>query len=85
MNHPFPVISTRAQLVIDAQTLNGISTIYNVPGIPIADLGRSMQAEGMREWRHGGGFSLDASVTVDAYDRAGLERIKRSLRPGVSA
>ncbi len=35
-------------LVIDALKLNGINTIYGVPGIPITDLGRYMQAAGMR-------------------------------------
>src|SRR6202045_2864419 len=35
-------------LVIDALTLNGINTIYGVPGIPITDLGRMAQAAGMR-------------------------------------
>lgn len=41
-------------LVIDALKLNDINTIYNVPGIPITDLGRMMQAEGMRvlSFRH---------------------------------
>jgi len=41
-------------LVIDALRLNDINTIYNVPGIPITDLGRFMQAEGMRvlSFRH---------------------------------
>ena len=41
-------------LVIDALKLNDITTIYNVPGIPITDLGRSMQAAGMRvlSFRH---------------------------------
>ena len=41
-------------LVIDALKLNGIETIYNVPGIPITDLGRMMQAEGLRvlSFRH---------------------------------
>ena len=41
-------------LVIDALKLNGIKTIYNVPGIPITDLGRLAQAEGMRviSFRH---------------------------------
>jgi oxalyl-CoA decarboxylase len=41
-------------LVIDALKLNGITTIYNVPGIPITDLGRLAQAEGMRvlSFRH---------------------------------
>ena len=36
------------QLVIDALKLNGINTIYGVPGIPITDLGRMAQAAGMR-------------------------------------
>ncbi|MEA1833334.1 oxalyl-CoA decarboxylase [Methylobacterium durans] len=41
-------------LVIDALKLNGIDTIYGVPGIPITDLGRLAQAEGMRviSFRH---------------------------------
>ncbi len=41
-------------LVIDALKLNGIRTIYGVPGIPITDLGRMAQAEGMRvlSFRH---------------------------------
>src|SRR5438874_4193456 len=41
-------------LVIDALKLNGINTIYGVPGIPITDLGRSAQAAGMRvlSFRH---------------------------------
>jgi oxalyl-CoA decarboxylase len=41
-------------LIIDALKLNGINTIYNVPGIPITDLGRYMQGEGMRvlSFRH---------------------------------
>ena len=41
-------------LVIDALQLNDINTIYNVPGIPITDLGRYMQGAGMRvlSFRH---------------------------------
>ncbi|MGE3935114.1 MAG: oxalyl-CoA decarboxylase [Rhodospirillaceae bacterium] len=41
-------------LVIEALKLNGINTIYNVPGIPITDLGRLAQASGMRviSFRH---------------------------------
>jgi oxalyl-CoA decarboxylase len=41
-------------LIIDALKLNDINTIYNVPGIPITDLGRYMQAEGLRvlSFRH---------------------------------
>src|ERR671939_892004 len=41
-------------LVIDALKLNGINTIYDVPGIPVSDLLRMAQAEGMRviSFRH---------------------------------
>jgi oxalyl-CoA decarboxylase len=41
-------------LVIDAMKLNGIDTIYGVPGIPITDLGRLAQAAGIRvlSFRH---------------------------------
>lgn len=41
-------------LVIDALKLNGLNTVYGVPGIPITDLGRMMQAEGLRvlSFRH---------------------------------
>ncbi|MFG1351855.1 oxalyl-CoA decarboxylase [Xanthobacter autotrophicus] len=41
-------------LVIDALKLNGIETIYGVPGIPITDLGRMAQEEGIRviSFRH---------------------------------
>jgi oxalyl-CoA decarboxylase len=41
-------------LVIDALKLNDITTIYHVPGIPVTDLGRFAQAEGMRviSFRH---------------------------------
>lgn len=41
-------------LVIDALKLNGINTIYGVPGIPITDLARMAQAAGMRviSFRH---------------------------------
>jgi oxalyl-CoA decarboxylase len=41
-------------LVIEALKLNGIDTIYGLPGIPITDLTRMAQAEGMRmiSFRH---------------------------------
>jgi oxalyl-CoA decarboxylase len=41
-------------LVLDALKVNDITTIYGVPGIPITDLGRMAQAEGMRviSFRH---------------------------------
>ncbi|HLQ89097.1 MAG TPA: oxalyl-CoA decarboxylase [Xanthobacteraceae bacterium] len=41
-------------LVIDALKLNGLDTIYGVPGIPITDFGRMAQSEGIRviSFRH---------------------------------
>ena len=51
-------------LVIDALKLNGIKTIYGVPGIPITDLGRMMQAEGIRvlSFRHEQNAGYAASI-----------------------
>src|SRR5436190_3283839 len=42
------------QLVIDALKLNGIDTIFGLPGIPVTDLGRMAQAEYIRvlSFRH---------------------------------
>ena len=41
-------------LIIDALKLNGIDTIFGLPGIPITDFARKAQAEGMRviSFRH---------------------------------
>ena len=51
-------------LLIDALKLNGIGTIYNVPGIPITALGRYAQAQGMRviSFRHEQNAGFAASV-----------------------
>ncbi len=51
-------------LVIDALKLNGINTIYGVPGIPITDLGRMMQAAGIRvlSFRHEQNAGYAASI-----------------------
>src|SRR6188508_3119812 len=51
-------------LVIDALKLNGLNTIYGVPGIPITDLGRMMQAEGIRvlSFRHEQNAGYAASI-----------------------
>src|ERR1700754_4393839 len=51
-------------LVIDALKLNGINTIYGVPGIPITDLGRMAQAEGIRvlSFRHEQNAGYAASI-----------------------
>ncbi|WP_247887132.1 thiamine pyrophosphate-binding protein, partial [Azospirillum sp. SYSU D00513] len=49
-----PALTDGFQLVIDALKLNGIENLYSVPGIPISDLLRMAQAEGMRviSFRH---------------------------------
>jgi len=59
-----PELTDGFHLVIDALKLNGINTIYNVPGIPITDLGRMMQAEGMRviSFRHEQNAGYAASI-----------------------
>ncbi|MBK1840101.1 oxalyl-CoA decarboxylase [Azospirillum sp. YIM B02556] len=49
-----PALTDGFQLVIDALKLNDITNLYVVPGIPISDLLRMAQAEGMRvvSFRH---------------------------------
>ena len=49
-----PELTDGFHLVIDALKLNGIDTIFGLPGIPITDLTRMAQAEGMRviSFRH---------------------------------
>src|SRR6059058_3516361 len=49
-----PDLTDGFHLVIDALKLNGIETIYGVPGIPITDLGRMAQADGLKvvSFRH---------------------------------
>jgi hypothetical protein len=40
----------------------------------------------MEQWSHGGGFSLDATVRIEANDRRGLERLLRyCARPAFAA
>ena len=49
-----PKLTDGFHLIIDALKLNGVKTIYGVPGIPITDFGRMAQAEGIRviSFRH---------------------------------
>ncbi|MGA7040724.1 MAG: oxalyl-CoA decarboxylase, partial [Pseudolabrys sp.] len=51
-------------LIIDAFKLNGIETIYGVPGIPITDFGRMAQAAGIRviSFRHEQNAGYAASI-----------------------
>src|SRR6188508_2030266 len=52
------------QLVIDALKLNGLDTIYGLPGIPITDLTRRAQAAGLRvlSFRHEQNAGYAASI-----------------------
>jgi oxalyl-CoA decarboxylase len=61
-------------LVIDALKLNGITTIYGVPGIPITDLGRFAQAAGMRviAFRHEQHAGYAASIAGYLTQRPGV-------------
>ena len=43
-----PQLTDGFHLVVDALKLNGLDTIYGVVGIPITDLARLAQAEGIR-------------------------------------
>ena len=61
-------------LVIDALKLNDINTIYNVPGIPITDLGRMMQASGMRifSFRHEQNAGYAAAISGYLTKKPGI-------------
>jgi oxalyl-CoA decarboxylase len=62
------------QLVIDALKLNGIDTIYGLPGIPITDLTRRAQGEGMRmlSFRHEQNAGYAASIAGFLTQKPGI-------------
>lgn len=61
-------------LIIDALKLNGIDTIFAVPGIPITDLARKMQAAGMRviSFRHEQSAGYAASIAGFLTQKPGI-------------
>src|SRR6476469_38322 len=61
-------------LIIDALKLNGINTIYNVPGIPITDLGRMAQGAGIRmiSFRHEQNAGYAASIAGFLTQKPGI-------------
>jgi len=77
-----PQVATQAQaqtvdgfqLVIDALKLNGIDTIYGLPGIPITDLTRRAQAEGLRvlSFRHEQSAGYAASIAGYLTQKPGI-------------
>jgi len=61
-------------LVIDALKLNGIDTIFGLPGIPITDLTRKLQAAGMRviSFRHEQNAGYAASIAGFMTQKPGI-------------
>ena len=61
-------------LVIDALKLNGIDTIFGLPGIPITDLTRKAQAAGMRviAFRHEQNAGYAASIAGFLTQKPGI-------------
>jgi len=62
------------QLVIDALKLNGLDTIYGLPGIPITDLTRRAQAAGLRvlSFRHEQNAGYAASIAGFLTQKPGV-------------
>jgi oxalyl-CoA decarboxylase len=62
------------QLVIDALKLNGLDTIYGLPGIPITDLTRRAQAAGLRvlAFRHEQNAGYAASIAGFLTQKPGI-------------
>ncbi len=62
------------QLVIEALKLNGIDTIFGLPGIPITDLTRKLQAAGMRviAFRHEQNAGYAASIAGYLTGKPGI-------------
>ena len=61
-------------LMIDALKLNGLTTIYGVPGIPITDFGRMAQAAGIRviSFRHEQNAGNAASIAGFLTKKPGI-------------
>ena len=61
-------------LLIDALMLNDVKTVYGVPGIPITDLGRMMQEEGIRvlSFRHEQNAGNAAAIAGFLTKRPGI-------------
>src|SRR6476661_819154 len=62
------------KLVIEALKLNGLDTIYGLPGIPITDLTRRAQADGIRvlSFRHEQNAGYAASIAGFLTQKPGI-------------
>ena len=72
--HRQPQETDGFQLVIDALKLNGIDTIFGLPGIPITDLTRKLQANGLRviSFRHEQNAGYAASIAGFMTQKPGI-------------
>ena len=72
------------QLVIDALKLNGIDTIFGLPGIPITDLTRKLQRAGLRviSFRHEQNAGYAASIA--GFHDAEAGHLPDGFRPRLS-
>ncbi len=66
------VLTDEAMVKVQAQVRERVLRLFKRRGLLAPET-----VNDMREWRHGGGFSLNADVTVPAWDRTGLERLLR--------
>src|SRR5689334_20923535 len=72
---PHPVEETDGfNLVIEALKLNGIDTVFGLPGIPITDLTRKLQRAGMRviSFRHEQNAGYAASIAGFLTQKPGI-------------
>ncbi|TAK85466.1 MAG: oxalyl-CoA decarboxylase [Betaproteobacteria bacterium] len=69
-----PQVTDGFHLVIDALKLNGIDTIFGLPGIPITDLTRKAQAAGLRviSFRHEQNAGYAASIAGFMTQKPGI-------------
>jgi oxalyl-CoA decarboxylase len=74
MDMDAPAMTDGFHLVVDALKLNGIDTIYGVAGIPITDLARLAQAEGLRYlgFRHEQSAGNAAAITGYLTQKPGI-------------
>lgn len=70
--HPATELDARASVMVQASVRQRLLRTLARRGLLEPD-----EAQAMAVWEHGGGFSVDASVRIEADDRVGLERLLR--------
>jgi hypothetical protein len=69
---PRPGLDTNAIAAVQAQVRRRLLRVFARRGLLPRD-----DARAMGQWQHGGRFSVDGSVRIEAADRAGRERLLR--------